>query len=81
MPVGSRRHQLEIGAGHKRVGFAAGDDQSAQLTAARQSAEASVKEAKTRIGQEASQAKADLAANSQLLADQITSAILQRRPA
>ena len=57
------------------------DDQSAQVAAARESAEASVKEAKTRIAQEASQAKADLAANSQLLADQITIAILQRRPA
>jgi F-type H+-transporting ATPase subunit b len=57
------------------------DDQSAQVAAARESAESSVKEAKARIAQEASQAKADLAANSQLLADQITSAILQRRPA
>jgi F-type H+-transporting ATPase subunit b len=57
------------------------DDQGAQLMAARQSSEASVKEAKAQIALEASQAKSDLAANSQLLADQITKAILQRRPA
>ena len=57
------------------------DDQTAQIAAARQSAEAAVKEAKAQIALEASQAKAALAANSQLLADQITKAILQRRPA
>jgi hypothetical protein len=48
---------------------------------ARQSSEASVKEAKAQIASEAGLAKAALAANSQLLADQITKAILQRRPA
>jgi len=57
------------------------DDQSAQIAAARQSADAAVKQAKAQIALEAAQAKASLAANSQLLADQITKAILQRRPA
>ena len=57
------------------------DDQTAQIAAARQSADAAVKQAKAQIALEAGQAKTALAANSQLLADQITKAILQRRPA
>jgi F-type H+-transporting ATPase subunit b len=56
------------------------EDQTAQVAAARQSAEAAVKEAKAQITADANQAKATLAGNSQSLADQITSAILQRRP-
>lgn len=55
------------------------DEQIAQVVAARQSAEAAVKEAKTQITAEANQAKASLAGTSQSLADQITDAILQRR--
>jgi F-type H+-transporting ATPase subunit b len=56
------------------------DDQIAQVMAARQSAEAAVKDAKAQISTEADQAKAALAGGSQSLADQITQAILQRRP-
>jgi F-type H+-transporting ATPase subunit b len=56
------------------------EDQIAQVAAARQSADAAVKEAKAQITADANQAKATLAGNSQSLADQITNAILQRRP-
>jgi F-type H+-transporting ATPase subunit b len=56
------------------------DDQVAQVAAARESAEAAVKEAKAQIAEEADQAKASLAGSSQSLADQITGAILHRRP-
>ena len=55
------------------------DEQVAQITAARESADATVKEARARIAKEADEAKSMLAANSQALADQITQAILQRR--
>jgi F-type H+-transporting ATPase subunit b len=55
------------------------DEQTAQITAARESAEATVKEARARIANEADQAKSMLGASSQALADQITQAILQRR--
>jgi F-type H+-transporting ATPase subunit b len=55
------------------------DEQTAQLAAARESAETMVKTAKAEFAAEAVQAKAALAANSQALADQITQAILQRR--
>ena len=55
------------------------DEQAVQITAARESAEATVKEARARIAQEADEARSSLAANSQALADQITQAILQRR--
>lgn len=56
------------------------DDQIAQVAAARESAEAAVKEAKAQIAAEADQAKVGLAGSSQSLADQITGAILHRRP-
>ncbi len=55
------------------------EEQSAQVAAARQSAEEAIKTARTRIAAEAEAAKAGLASESQSLADQITQAILQRR--
>ena len=55
------------------------DEQVAQLAAARQRTQLSVKEAKSQIRAEANEAKTSLAANSQALADQITQAILNRR--
>jgi F-type H+-transporting ATPase subunit b len=55
------------------------EDQTSQVSAARQSAEVAVKEAKAQIAADANQAKTALADNSQSLADQITAAILQRR--
>lgn len=55
------------------------DEQVAQVAAARRRTEVSVKEAKSQIAAEASEAKVSLAANSQALADQITQAILHRR--
>jgi len=55
------------------------DEQVGQIAAARQRVELSVKEARSQIAVEASQAKTSLAANSQALADQITQALLQRR--
>ncbi|HYI96763.1 MAG TPA: hypothetical protein VEX68_24695 [Bryobacteraceae bacterium] len=56
------------------------DEQTAQIAAARNRTETLVKEAKASVAAEANQAKADLALNSQSLADEITQAILQRRP-
>jgi F0F1-type ATP synthase membrane subunit b/b' len=56
------------------------DDQAAQIAIARERSEAAVAEARTRIRTEAAEAKSSLAGNSQPLADQITQAILQRRP-
>ena len=56
------------------------DEQARQLVTARQRAEAAVAEARARIAGEAADAKTSLAANSQSLADQITQAILKRRP-
>jgi F-type H+-transporting ATPase subunit b len=55
------------------------DEQVAQLAAARQRTQLSVKEAKSQIRAEANEAKTSLAANSQALSDQITQAILNRR--
>jgi F-type H+-transporting ATPase subunit b len=55
------------------------EEQVIQITAARESAESTVKEARARIAKEADEAKSTLAASSQALADQITQAILQRR--
>jgi F0F1-type ATP synthase membrane subunit b/b' len=55
------------------------EEQVIQITAARDSAESTVKEARARIAKEADEAKSTLAASSQALADQITQAILQRR--
>jgi len=55
------------------------DEQVAQLAAARQRTQLSVKETKSQIRAEANEAKTSLAANSQALADQITQAILNRR--
>jgi F-type H+-transporting ATPase subunit b len=57
------------------------EEQTAQLAVARERAEALVKEARATVSTEAEQAKTSLATNSQALADQITQAILQRRPA
>ena len=56
------------------------DEQTAQVAAARQSAEAAVKDARAQLANDAEIAKASLAANSQALAEQISAAILQRRP-
>ena len=55
------------------------DEQTAQLTDSRQRAEVTVKTAKAEILVQAQQARQSLSASSQILADEITNAILQRR--
>ena len=54
------------------------DEQSAQVAAARERAEVAVREAREQIGREAEQAKVTLAGNSEVVARQITQAILGR---
>jgi F-type H+-transporting ATPase subunit b len=56
------------------------EEQTAQVSAARQRAEAAITEARAQLAGDAEAAKSSLAANSQALADQITAAILRRRP-
>jgi F-type H+-transporting ATPase subunit b len=55
------------------------DEQNAQLSDARKSAEVLVKNAKIEISSQAQEARQSLAANSEALANQITESILQRR--
>jgi len=55
------------------------DEQTAQLSDARQRSEVLVKTAKAEILAQAQEARQTLAANSQILADHITESILQRR--
>jgi F0F1-type ATP synthase membrane subunit b/b' len=57
------------------------EQQSSQIEAARQRADAALKEARAQIANEAETAKRSLAANSHALAEQITAAILRRRAA
>jgi F-type H+-transporting ATPase subunit b len=57
------------------------NERAAQVAAARAMADAAVKQAKAQLAAEAKEAKASLEANSRMLADQITRAILQRRTA
>lgn len=57
------------------------EDQTIQVATARERAESAVKVAKAQLTQEAEIAQASLAGNSQALADQISAAILHRRPA
>lgn len=54
--------------------------QTAQVAAACESADNAVKAARTQLSLDAEAAKVSLSAGSQALADQITAAVLQRRP-
>jgi F-type H+-transporting ATPase subunit b len=54
------------------------EDQAAQISAARTSADAAIKEARARIAAEADTARASLEANSRALAADITRTVLQR---
>ena len=62
---------------HKRLQEA----EQAELTAARQRAEAAVHEARTQLSSDVEAAKAGLARDSELLADQIAESILRRNAA
>jgi F-type H+-transporting ATPase subunit b len=62
---------------HKRLQ----EGEFAELTAARRSAEAAVQEAKSQLSSDVEAAKAGLARDSELLADQIAESILRRNAA
>ena len=54
------------------------DEQAAQVQAARAQAEAAIRDAKAHLTREIAQAKTDLAAQSEVLANQIADAVLNR---
>ena len=62
---------------HKRLQ----EREFAELSAARQRAEAAVQEAKTQLARDVEAAKAGLARDSDMLADQIAESILRRNAA
>jgi hypothetical protein len=62
---------------HKRLQ----EGEFAELTAARRSAEAAVQEVKSQLSSDVEAAKAGLARDSELLADQIAESILRRNAA
>jgi F-type H+-transporting ATPase subunit b len=79
--AGMRAARAEIYQAQEQLHKRLREDELAELTAARQRAEAAVEEARARLASDVEAAKAGLARDSDLLADQIVESILRRNAA
>lgn len=76
-----RAARAEVYQGHEKIHKELQEREAAALAAARQGAEAAVKEAKAALAADVETAKARLGADSDALADQIADSILRRSAA